>query len=107
MGHALEKFYSENKQYSELKHHGYAVILGLYYIAKFIEDETYKNQVIKLLSKYISEIGFEIEDLEQLYKDSIKYMINDKKKIDNHLVNFIIPISKGECKEKIIDINSL
>ena len=55
----------------------------------------------------ISEIGFEIEDLEQLYKDSIKYMINDKKKIDNHLVNFIIPISKGECKEKIIDINSL
>ena len=48
-----------------------------------------------------------IEDLEQLYKDSIKYMINDKKKIDNHLVNFIIPISKGECKEKIIDISSL
>jgi 3-dehydroquinate synthase len=107
MGHALEKFYSENKQYSELKHHGYAVILGLYYIARFIEDETYKNQVIKLLNKYISEIGFEIEDIEQLYKDSIKYMINDKKKIDNHLVNFIIPISKGECKEKIIDINSL
>ena len=107
MGHALEKFYSENKQYSELKHHGYAVILGLYYIAKFIEDETYKNQVIKLLSKYINEIGFKIEDVEQLYKNSIKYMINDKKKIDNHLVNFIIPISKGECKEKIIDINSL
>ena len=38
MGHALEKYQATTNAAPIFKHHGYAVIYGLYYITKFIND---------------------------------------------------------------------
>lgn len=114
IGHAIEKLYSETKRCEVLKHHGYAVMFGLYYITRFIKDENYRKETVALLTKYINEIGFdfnhivEIEEFEDnVYTPSIQYIKNDKKKISEYQVYCIIPTEKGKCQRELKVIEEL
>lgn len=93
IGHGIESLYN-----FERYNHGEAIILGMQYesyigyLSGKIEED-YLNKILDSLSKLITPIKFDNDEIESI----IEIMEKDKKNIANS-ISMILPIGKGKVK---------